>query len=90
MMSREKNLYLGKPVKSSKIKKDRMKLDLTSENKKKKPKKKREYIRVGTFRSKGQAKNAKKKLGGKIVKRTVRTRAGGPKLESSFSLYKID
>jgi len=55
-------------------------------------KKRGDYTRFGRFEKKPKAKSMKKDLkkvgrNAKIMKRSVRTRGGGPKIETSFSVY---
>jgi len=97
---RKKGVFLGKPVKGAtkpkKLKKKRFGVKKQVKKKSgkgtKTKKEKKQFTRVGRFGSKKSASKFSKKLKGadigtKTLKRSVRTRGGGPKIETSFSVY---
>ena len=94
-MKKNKNngVFLGTPVSGAKTPREMKEKKFKGEKKgKKKNNGKKKYARIGSFRKKENAKSLAtdlKKAGRKtkILTRKVRTRGGGPKIETSYSVY---
>jgi len=98
MKKKKKGIFRGTPVIGA-----RSSADLKTKNfgvtetvkkdgKKKKKRSQKQFTRFGRFGNKKKAKDVKKDLekvgrSAKIMKRSVRTKGGGPKIETSFSVY---
>lgn len=94
MKNKKGGVFLGKPVKGAKKPKSIKKFKTDNKMKSGKREKKK-YIKAGVFKHKKKAKEyssdlEKVGLDTKMIGRKVRTRGGGPKIESSFTVYQRD